>query len=105
MALRMRAIMKGSPRKPIIVHYDRLCENPEQTLQNITAAIGLTWVTADAQRHDLAGNGRFKKLKSLAINEDLRWREMPKLEQAMVLAASPLFGIISLFAKRQSWQR
>ena len=65
------------------VCYERLCANPNKTLQRILDRVGLTVRTTDlmampTERHDLGGSPRFRDGSSAKIELDERWRtEMP----------------------------
>lgn len=82
MLLAVRQLVAPPMRK--LVHYEELCRNPRQVLEQILGRTGLA-VQAPVlgammtQRHDLGGSPRFRGREMGKIELDQRWRsEMPE---------------------------
>lgn len=100
-AIRTMSIVRASVRRPIVVDYSDLCDDPEKIIREIVSAAGLTYAVEDSERHDFAGNQNFKKSNTLAIRKDVEWQKTPLWQQAGILIASPLYAITSYFLKRR----
>ena len=100
-AIQTMSIMKASIRRPVIVDYNDLCDDPEKIIKEIVGAAGLSYSVEDSERHDFAGNQNFKKSNTLVIRKDLAWQKTPLWQQAGILIASPLYGVTSYFLKQR----
>lgn len=109
LGLRMRKafrVARALGLDPVVMHYDQFVENPAKTAETIVRRAGLTFEEkmldwGRSERHDLGGNA-MKRGKDSIITKDERWRTgMRPLEQATIIALSPIYQLVSRMLMRQ----